>query len=74
MIKETWAITEIRAGEIIGKESIWQEYQDYNRNEVKYMRHIEKTEEISYEEYRDIKNSLLCRADFVRNMDSERIN
>lgn len=74
MIKETWDITEIRAGEIIGKESIWQEYQDYNRNEVKYMRHIEKTEEISYEEYRDIKNSLLCRADFVRNMDSERIN
>ena len=30
MIKETWDITEIRAGEIIGKESIWQEYQDYN--------------------------------------------
>lgn len=74
MIKETWDITEIRAGEIMGKESIWEEYQDYNRNEVKYMRHIEETEEISYEEYRDIKNSLLCRADFVRNMDSERIN
>ncbi len=74
MIKETWDITEIRAGEIIGKESIWEEYQDYKRNEVKYMRHIEETEEISYEEYRNIKNSLLRRADFVRNMDSERIN
>ena len=74
MIIDPWYITEIKAGEIVAQESVWGEYLDHEESGIKYMQYLgEETVEISYEEYRDIKNALLCNADFVRNMRSERI-
>lgn len=74
MIIDPWYITEIKAGRIVTEESIWGEYLDHEESEIRYMQHIgEEAEEISYEEYRDIKNALLCNADFVRNMPSKEL-
>ena len=74
----SWYVTQIKTGESVEQGSIWGEYQDLSENmersEIKYMLYMgEETTEISYEEYRDIKNDLLCNADFVRNMHSEKI-
>lgn len=74
MIIDPWDITEMKAGEIVTEESIWGEYLGHEGGEIRYMQHAgEEAEEISYEEYCDIKNALLRNADFVRNMRSERI-
>ena len=74
MIIDPWDITEIKAGEIVAQGSVWGEYLDHEESGIKYMQHVgEETAEISYDEYLDIKNALLCNADFVRNMHSEKM-
>ena len=74
MIIDPWDITEIKAGEIVAQGSVWGEYLDHEESGIKYIQYVgEETVEISYDEYLDIKNALLCNADFVRNMHSEKI-
>lgn len=73
MIVDEWTITEIKEGVVIENSSIWGEYQDFERANIRYMYQTEETTEISYEEYCEIKNKLLFKADFLRNICSEPI-
>ncbi|MCM1220982.1 MAG: hypothetical protein NC548_41500 [Lachnospiraceae bacterium] len=73
LIIDPWYITQIKAGEGIEQGSIWGEYLDHEESGKKYIKYVDEAVEISYEEYCDIKNGLLCNADFVRNIRSERI-
>lgn len=69
MVTESWAITEFQGGKVVGEESLWKEYKDYDMKDAVYIRDVDgESTEISYEEYRDVKNALLNQADFVRNI------
>ncbi len=74
MVTEFWDITELQGGNVVGEESLWKEYKDYDRKDTVYIGNVDgESTEISYEEYRDMKNALLHRADFVRNICSNKI-
>ncbi|MDE7197429.1 MAG: hypothetical protein K2O15_00940, partial [Lachnospiraceae bacterium] len=74
MVTEFWDITELQGGNVVGEESLWKEYKDYDRKDAVYIWNVDgESTEISYEEYRDMKNALLHRADFVRNICSNKI-
>lgn len=74
MVIEPWHITEFQGGKIVGEEGIWREYRDDEMKDIKYVRSFDgELTEISYEEYCNMLNAVLSKADFVRNMCSEKI-